>query len=328
MEVPYIESNATSLQAEAIADRLSRCGVENRIIYNPYEEAVAVHVPKVLSARLALGYTYRSMGYAPILEENMDYNQGFIQQRLAHTRSASRLKPYGLQSGQVYPSAVESVIDCAVFAATDGTQLGTDLVAYEAGGIDVPAHIDFPGSFANPPRDELHGLNIHLTLSGVGQAMFGLLREFRSAVTLAEGIKQARENGLSPQEINQYFATAATHDSADSRIPAALQEGVGHMERAMQEASEPVTLNPGDIVIFQARQHQERQLLPTVHKFDTLEDPRWYTVFTPRGAPATEISNERVELVLDYLKSLDPKSLDLKTLGGKLQDSIEKYPIK
>lgn len=305
MEVPYIESAATSMQAEAIAARLSECSIRNRVIYNPYEEAVAVHVPEAITAKDAMANAFRAAAFAPLAlfaEESAEQHE-FVQRRLANVQAA-RTVPSGLHSGSVY-YVLQHVIDCAVEAATDRKQLGTDLFAYETGGGDAAAHIDFPGSHANPGPDELHGLNIHLTLTGQGEARFGLLREFQSAVTLAEGIGQARQNGLSSAEVNRYLAQGSAQET-DPRIPTALQEGVASVERAMQQASEPVELHPGDVVIFQARQHQAKGLLPTVHQFTTIQQPRWYTVFTPKGAPRTEVIEDRNEILVDHLMRVWP----------------------
>lgn len=322
MEVPYLESDATSRQMEAIASRLGQSYITHEVIYNPYDEAVAVYVPEVISSYEAFSLTYNAMGYAPLqlfAEENTEQHE-FVQRRLVGAQ-ATRTLPGGMHSGDVYPFGLHSIIDCAVYAATNGTQLGTDLHAYESGGGDAAAHIDFPGSHANPGPDELHGLNIHLTLSGEGEARFGLMREFQSAITLADGIVQARQDGLSPAEINKYLAQGGTPET-DLRMPLALREGVAHVGLAMQQASAPVALRPGDVVLFQARQHLAKKLLPTVHKFSTTQEPRWYAVFTPHGAPLAEVNEERIQTLLAILQYKWPR------IQARAKEVIDRFSVE
>jgi hypothetical protein len=189
--------------------------------------------------------------------------------------------PYGKRSGQVYPRSVCDAVDGAVQGALERDDvLATRVYSSETGHVvgvgDASPHTDFPGNLDNPPAEAIHGMNVHVTLAGEGEARFGLIRSFAAVRTIADAIHNAKRAGRDVLEINATFAALYGEH--------------------MASASPPVAHGAGDILIFQSRPHERRGLLPVVHHFLTTNGDRSFIVFVPKCD-----SRERVSAARDVL---------------------------
>ncbi|WP_280336877.1 hypothetical protein [Nocardia wallacei] len=195
--------------------------------------------------------------------------------------AVSAVLPYGTRSGRVYPSAVCVVLDAVTRAAAGRADVAaTELAAPEAGISmghgDAGPHTDFPGNLDDPDRTLIHGLNVHLTLHGTARARFAPVRTYAEVERIAAHLHEMQRSGLSLFEINDHF----------DDIYAAL----------LNSACAPVPHGVGDMLIFQARPHRGKGLLPTVHYFESTSADRWHVVFGPQAGHRDDVLARRVAL--------------------------------
>lgn len=264
MNVPHLESSATLDQNRRISEALSAQNIPHQLVLNSWEEPLAVHLPAFLPADEVEPYALQASRYPGPSEERVP-----ILDRLGD------LLPAGAKSRMFYPEAIGSLLSTVVQAAMDRPDATPRrMLSVEAGNVETYPHIDFPTSKENPEND-IVGLNVHLTLQGSATARFSLIREFAQVDAKNQIIKDALSAGPQSNEaaIKAHRRYVSTHTLPELYVP------------FMEEATDPITLEAGDIVIFQARTHRSRDLLPTVHHFVTRTLPRWITVFSPKVNP-------------------------------------------
>ena len=190
--------------------------------------------------------------------------------------------PEGNFSGSRYPEKVREVLDVAVRASLQRDDVAAirvcgSEVATTAEAGDAPPHTDFPGNLADPPLERIHGLNVHLTMSGTAQVSFGLMPDIEAVQSVAASLRAATEAGQTQKEINDsLFQLFGAH---------------------MNDEIEPVHLECGDVVLFQARLHARKRMLPVIHRFRTTSASRWHTAFMPNADDRSTVERARTDSI-------------------------------
>ncbi|MGW6330933.1 hypothetical protein [Nocardia rhamnosiphila] len=268
--VPPLDSDAGSVQVERIAAALRAQNFRATVITDSLHEPVAVHISDVFTggdvAPLLAGIAPRA------------------QDELARVENAElgHVLPYGMRSGMVYPRGVCDVMDIAVQAITGRADVVASRLQAPEGGVaagigDSFPHTDFPGNTDDPEITEVHGFNVHVTIAGAGVVRFSPVRSFAQTQQIADMIQDSKRAGRSVIDINETF-------------PAVYSE-------LMALAGEPTYHSTGDLLLFQARPHRRKGLLPMVHHFETRTDDRMINVFVPKAEDRAAIVPRRLELI-------------------------------
>lgn len=257
-------------QTERIAAAVAELGYAAETITTPLGEPVAVRVPRVLSSAETEPFVEAAavVGRDPTV-------------RLDNPEISAVL-PYGTRSARIYPKPVRDVLDAVARAATRRGDIAATELDSPEGGIsmglgDAGPHTDFPGNLDDPDPDEIHGLNVHLTLRGAATARFAPIRDFTGVEDIADRLHRMQSAGRTIFEINDEF----------DAIYAAL----------METACDPVPHGVGDMLVFQARPHRSKGLLPMVHHFASTTEDRWHVVFGPRPGDREETTLRRTRLI-------------------------------
>lgn len=269
-----LESATTSEQTNRIASTLSARGFTTEIVHDALDVAVAVRVSNVCAGeQLAAAVTATRMFHAD-------------PPHIFDTAEVGVVLPFGTRSGQVYPRVFCDLLDAVVVAITGSSdQAAAQLWGREgslaAGVGDAGPHTDSPGNVDNPEVAEIHGFNVHLTLAGKGSARFSSVRSFDDVHRTADRLNADRRAGKTTIEINE------------TAFPELFDRYTGW-------ASEPVDHGVGDVLLFQARPHEAKRLLPVVHHFTSRTSDRLKNVFTPKAADRATVFARRSELVDRY----------------------------
>ncbi|GEM30824.1 hypothetical protein NN3_18310 [Nocardia neocaledoniensis NBRC 108232] len=263
-----------SAHLERIAVAIEKAGFRVEPIADFHADTVALRIPAVMSAHVAERTTR-----AAELRGSHDLID------LVHSPDVSAVLPYGTRSGFVYPYVVCHVLDLIARAEmADDSVAASDLATLEGGrtiGLgDADPHTDYPANLYDPDPSEIHGLNVHLTLRGSAAARFSSIRSYAQVQEIAGVLTEARRGGRTHAEINDMFSEVY----ADQ----------------MSVASVPVPHRAGDVLVFQARPHHSRGLLPVVHHFESRTEDRWHTVFSPRTGSVTAVTEQR-RVIADHL---------------------------
>ncbi|MFI6309629.1 hypothetical protein ACIBEK_05680 [Nocardia fusca] len=271
--IPALESDALTRQIERVAAELEKLVSEVEIVLDALGEPVALRVSKVLTPEQT----------DPIVAAATRNGADLMQRR--DNPELSDVLPYGTRSGMAYPWILCEVLDAVARAITGHPDVAAARLAAPEGGLsigvgDAGPHTDFPGSLADPPATDIHGFNVHVTLQGTGSARFSPVRSFEQVRAITERIQSEKRKGRTVIEINDLFP-----------------ELYGPF---LEVASAPVRVTTGDLLLFQARPHMSKGLLPTVHLFESFDADRWNNVFVPKSGSRREISELRADVAARY----------------------------
>ena len=269
-----LESMGTGEQAIRIAAVLSDCGYRPDVVCDAFGDPVVVRIPEVFTAE-----EVAAIVASPLLNASDPL-------RRINNFEVGDVLPYGNRSGQVYPRTVCDMLDAVVCAITGrddvvAKRLSTPEGSLSAGVGDAGPHTDFPGDVSNPEMSEVHGFNVHVTLLGEGVAQFSLVRSFDEVRRIADRIETEERGGKTAIEINEDVFPEL-------------------FDRFMAWASAPVHHTVGDVLLFQARPHESKGLLPTVHHFRSLAEERLNNVFVPKAGDRTTVLARRSEMIGRY----------------------------
>lgn len=269
-QVPPLESDAGSVQVERIAAALTAQGFRATVIIDSLNEPVAVHVSDV----------FTDDDVAPIIAAIAPRAHDELA-RIENTELGQVL-PYGMRSGMVYPRGVCDVMDIVVQTITGRDDVAASRLQAPEGGVaagigDSFPHTDFPGNTDDPDTTEVHGFNVHVTIAGAGVVRFSPVRSFAQTQQIADMIQDSKRAGRTVIDINETFPTVYAE--------------------LMSLAGEPTYHSTGDMLLFQARPHRRKGLLPMVHHFETRTDDRMINVFVPKAGQRAAIVPRRLELI-------------------------------
>lgn len=271
--IPPLESDALTRQIERVAAELDELSIETEIVCDAVGEPAALRVPGVLAREQTEPIVAAAAGNSSDLMRRLD------------NAELSDVLPYGTRSGMAYPRIVCEVLDAVARAITGSPDAAAARLAAPEGGLsigvgDAGPHTDFPGSLADPPATDIHGFNVHVTLRGSGSAQFSPVRSFAQVRDITERIQAEKRAGRTVIEINDLFPEL--------------------FAPFLEVASAPVRVTTGDLLLFQARPHMSKGLLPTVHLFESVEGDRWNNVFVPKAGSRREISERRADVAARY----------------------------
>lgn len=257
-------------QTERLQGAFRSEGFTTEVITNPLKEALGVI--------LRQAFDPNQITYAKGLDEVLKsdpYDFDAVQ-ALRHTLPISGPK--------LHPRYFLDIVDLAArtAAGTSGVSdgLATNLKSPPRGddwftekGRGLGLHADFVVIGNNGiERDvPLHGLNIHATRWGVAEARFGIVRSLEYDPVLYEAQGEAGLKG-----------------------DRSIQDAV--YERLAAPFTDPIQLNPGDILLFQAQQHNDRGIAAVAHDFATLSETRRSDVFSPTLGDTAMVQTQRNDL--------------------------------
>lgn len=267
---PVVGPARDAVQAQQISEEIAALGFAVEVIADSLGRPVAVRIPHVLpedeAAKIVDAATITGQDVATVKDVPF----------------VSDVLPYGTRSGRVYSSGVCDVLDATVRAVSRRSSVSAFHLAAPEGGTtiglgDAGPHTDFPASLENPPAAAIHGLNVHLALQGSATARFGHIGSFGQVERIAQVLTSARQAGLTAAEINGTFGEIyASH---------------------MELAAEPVRHVAGDVLIFQARPHRSKGLLPVIHHFVSESETRWHVAFRPQAGNQDDVRARRHSLI-------------------------------
>jgi|GEM_PF-3367858 len=264
------ESIATLKQNERIFCALEDQHFAASLIENSFNESLAVHVSNIAGPNSLLGSLAMRKGLKP--PESFDPLDD-SNERTTLTETMA------LRGPVIYPQRLLTLMDIVVCAAADkssgwATEINSSPIVVEPPPErrDGSTHLDPDISRGREHYTSVDGLNVHVSVEGRGRVRFGLMRNFLSPEWRIESYTSFPE----PNALEKFFREQAA------------------------PFTDWVALEPGDVVIFQGKQHRDGDRLGVAHEFVTVEQPRVFDVLMPTWTNDVAIPNTRNRIIETY----------------------------
>jgi hypothetical protein len=275
MSFETVEVSNTVAQTHRIHQALVAAGFPSELVSNPLGDALAVLVPDLINPD--------DIPLKPEIEPAVD--------RAVNDEPRNNITQVLPTAGlRVYPKVFLDVVDLAVQSAAERTDIlpfpfssptRRDHNSKMSQGTKIlPVHADFIGHSANyEPGRPLYGLNFHFTRQGSYHVKMGLLRRL--------------EDELSLQEIEMRPPLEMTSTQ--------VTQSVERMYDAYAAPFTELDVSAGGLLIFQARVHKARKLVPVAHEFTTTSVAgRLSDIYTPKAANIDDVLGYRQAILKEY----------------------------